>query len=71
MNFPLASDLDGSVSQAYRVYQAQQQIAVRGLFLIDPERLVQYQVVHNLSVGRRSQEVLRVLTALQSGWTLP
>jgi eukaryotic-like serine/threonine-protein kinase len=29
--------------------------------------MVQYQVVHNLSVGRRSQEVLRVLTALQSG----
>ena len=38
-----------------------------GLFIIDPEGLVQYQVVHNLSVGRRSQEILRVLTALQSG----
>jgi alkyl hydroperoxide reductase subunit AhpC len=67
LNFPLASDLDGSVSQAYRVYQEQQQIAVRGLYLIDPEGLVQYQVVHSLSVGRRSQEVLRVLSALQSG----
>ena len=32
-----------------------------------PGGLVQYQVVHNLSVGRRSQEVLRVLMALQSG----
>jgi serine/threonine protein kinase len=40
---------------------------VRGLFIIDPEGLVQYQVVHSLSIGRRSQEVLRVLTALQSG----
>ena len=67
LNFPLASDLDGSVSQAYRVYQERQQVAVRGLFLIDPEGLVQYQVVHSLSVGRRSQEVLRVLSALQSG----
>ena len=28
---------------------------------------MQYQVVHSLSVGRRSQEVLRVLAALQSG----
>ena len=52
---------------AYGVYQARQHVAVRGLFLIDPEGLVQYQVVHGLSVGRRSQEVLRVLTALQSG----
>jgi serine/threonine protein kinase len=40
---------------------------VRGLFIIDPEGVVQYQVVHSLSVGRRSQEVLRVLAALQSG----
>ena len=67
LSFPLASDTDGTVSQAYGVYQARQQLAVRGLFLVDPEGLVQYQVVHSLSVGRRSQEVLRVLTALQSG----
>ncbi len=67
LNFPLASDADGAVSQAYHVYQVRQQIAVRGLFLIDPEGMVQYQVVHGLSVGRRSQEVLRVLMALQSG----
>ena len=67
LNFPLASDLDGSVSMEYRVYQVRQRVAVRGLFLIDPEGLVQYQVVHNLSVGRRSSEVLRVLAALQSG----
>jgi alkyl hydroperoxide reductase subunit AhpC len=67
LNFPLASDADGAVSRAYGVFQPRQQIAVRGLFIIDPEGLVQYQVVHSLSVGRRSQEVLRVLTALQSG----
>ena len=42
-------------------------MAVRGLFIIDPAGIVQYQVVHSLSVGRRSQEVLRVLAALQSG----
>ena len=64
LNFPLASDVDGSVSQVYRVYQERQQVAVRGLFLIDPDGLVQYQVVHSLSVGRRSNEVLRVLSAM-------
>ena len=67
LSFPLASDLDGSVARSYGVYQERQRVAVRGLFIIDPEGLVQYQVVHNLSVGRRSQEVLRVLAALQSG----
>ncbi len=67
LSFPLASDLDGSVARSYGVYQERQRVAVRGLFIIDPDGLVQYHVVHNLSVGRRSQEVLRVLAALQSG----
>jgi alkyl hydroperoxide reductase subunit AhpC len=67
LNFPLASDPEGQVSRAYGVYQEQQHVAVRGLFIIDPGGVVQYQVVHSLSVGRRSQEVLRVLNALQSG----
>ena len=65
--FPLGSDIDGSAARAYGVYQTKDNLAVRGLFVIDPEGLVQYQVVHSLSVGRRSQEVLRVLAALQSG----
>lgn len=67
LNFPLASDPDGAVARSYGVYHEGWKVAVRGLFIIDPDGVVQYQVVHNLSVGRRSQEVLRVLTALQSG----
>jgi hypothetical protein len=34
------------------------------LFIIDPEGIVQYQVVHNLNVGRSVDETLRVLQAL-------
>jgi eukaryotic-like serine/threonine-protein kinase len=67
LSFPLASDSDGSAARAFGVYQEQDHLAVRGLFIIDPAGIVQYQVVHSLSVGRRSQEVLRVLAALQSG----
>jgi len=67
LNFPLASDEDGSVARAFGVYREDQHIAARGLFIIDPEGVVQYHVVHNLSVGRRSQEILRVLAALQTG----
>jgi alkyl hydroperoxide reductase subunit AhpC len=67
LNFPLASDIDGRAARTFGVYQEHQHLAVRGLFIIDPAGLVQYQVVHSLSVGRRSQEILRVLAALQSG----
>jgi len=42
-------------------------MALRGLFIIDPNGVLQYQVVHNLSVGRRADEVLRILAALQTG----
>ncbi len=67
IHFPLASDKDGAVSRAYDVYLEPQHVSLRGLFIIDPNGVLQYQTVHNLSVGRRSDEVIRVLTALQSG----
>ncbi len=69
--FPLASDESGLVCQAYGVLVPRQHVALRGLFIIDPNGVLQYQVVHNLSVGRRSEEVLRVLEGLQTGGLCP
>jgi alkyl hydroperoxide reductase subunit AhpC len=71
IHFPLASDRDGSIARAYNVYLEPQNVALRGLFIIDPNGVLQYQAVHNLSVGRRSDEVVRVLTALESGGMCP
>jgi alkyl hydroperoxide reductase subunit AhpC len=71
IHFPLASDSDGAAARAYGVYLERQHVALRGLFIIDPNGVLQYQTVHNLSVGRRSDEVLRILTALQSGGMCP
>jgi alkyl hydroperoxide reductase subunit AhpC/predicted Ser/Thr protein kinase len=71
LNFPLASDEDGAVGQAYGVYVPKQHLALRGLFMIDPNGILQYQAVHNLSVGRSSEEILRVLDALQQGGLCP
>jgi serine/threonine protein kinase/peroxiredoxin len=71
LNFPLASDSDGAVCTAYGVYVAQQHLALRGLFLIDSNGVLQYQAVHNLSVGRSTEEILRVLEGLQMGGLCP
>jgi serine/threonine protein kinase len=71
LNFPLASDVDGTACTAYGVYVARQRLALRGLFIIDPNGVLQYQVVHNLSVGRSTEEVLRVLEGLQMGGQCP
>ena len=67
LGFPLASDPDGVACRAYGVFLETQHVALRGLFVIDPNGVLQYQVVHNLSVGRRTDEVLRVMAALQTG----
>lgn len=71
LQFPLASDPDGAAARAYGVYLERQRVALRGLFLIDPNGVLQYATVHNLSVGRRSDEVVRILSALQSGGMCP
>ena len=40
-------------------------ITLRGLFLINPEGKVAYQLVHDLGIGRNVDEVVRVLKANQ------
>jgi len=71
LNYPMASDITMSVSRDYGVLIEEEGIALRGLFIIDPEGIVRYSVVHDLGVGRSVGETLRVLKALQSGGLCP
>lgn len=64
INFPLLSDINKTVSADYGVLLPGG-MALRGLFIIDDEGVLQYSVVHNLSVGRSVDETLRVLEAFQ------
>lgn len=67
INFPLASDMTMRVSRDYGVLDEEEGVALRGLFLIDPEQVIRYQVVHDMNIGRSVDETLRVLEALQAG----
>ncbi|MBS0260912.1 MAG: redoxin domain-containing protein [Planctomycetes bacterium] len=71
LQFPLAADTDGQLAARYGIWLPDKQVSARGLFLIDPQGAVQYGVVHNLSVGRSVDEILRVLDALQNGGLCP
>jgi peroxiredoxin (alkyl hydroperoxide reductase subunit C) len=71
LNFPLASDITKDVSRRYGVLMEEQGIALRGLFIVDPKGILQYEVVHNLGVGRSVDETLRVLQAFQTGELCP
>lgn len=71
LKYPLFSDIKKEMAERYGVLDTRDGVALRGLFIIDPEGIVQYQVVHNLSVGRSVEEVLRVLEALQTANLCP
>lgn len=71
VNFPMASDMTKNVSRDYGVLIEDEGIALRGLFIIDPEGIVRYSVVHDLNVGRSVDETLRVLKALKTGGLCP
>ena len=67
VGFPLLSDKTHDIGRRYGVLVEAEGIALRGLFLIDPNGVLQYGAVHNLFVGRSVDETLRVLQGLQSG----
>ena len=71
IGYPMVSDITKHISNEYGVLLEQDGVALRGLFIIDPEGRLRYQVVHELSVGRNVDEVLRVLKALQTGELCP
>jgi peroxiredoxin (alkyl hydroperoxide reductase subunit C) len=67
VNYPIASDVGGKLSRAYNILVEDANIALRGLFIIDPEGVLKYSVVHDLNIGRSVDETLRVLQGLQTG----
>ena len=64
LDFPLASDRSTVVSQAYGVLD--EGSSVRATFIIDPEGVVRHLTVHDHSLARSAEDVVRVLTALQA-----
>jgi peroxiredoxin 2/4 len=64
LNYPLLSDLKKEISSAYNVL-TDQGVALRGLFIIDMEGIIQYATINNLEFGRSIDETLRVLQAIQ------
>lgn len=62
--YPLVSDLKRDISAKFGVLSGDG-VALRGLFIVDREGVVQHSTVNNLAFGRNVDEALRVLQALQ------
>ena len=65
LTYPLVADLNKSIARDYGVLIEEAGIALRGLFIINPEGKVAAATVHDLPVGRSTDETLRVIKAFQ------
>lgn len=65
IQFPLVADLKKEIAKEYGVLLEDAGVALRGLFLIDKEGIVQHSLVNNLPLGRNVDEAIRILDALQ------
>lgn len=65
INYPLVADLKKEISLAYNVLDDAEGVALRGLYIIDPDGVIMHATINNLPVGRNVDETLRVLQAFQ------
>lgn len=71
LNYPLAEDTNHRLSEQFGVLVEDEGIALRGLFIISPEGVLEHATINSLNVGRNVDEVLRTLSALQTGGLCP
>lgn len=64
IRFPLVSDLSRSIARSYGVLY-EEEVALRGLFLLDREGVVRHALVNDQPLGRNVDEALRMLDALR------
>jgi alkyl hydroperoxide reductase subunit AhpC len=69
--FPMIADLKRDLSQTLGVLDKQEGVALRATFIVDPQGVIRFVSVNDLSVGRNPAEVLRVLDALQTDELCP
>lgn len=69
--FPMLADVKHELADALGVLSADAGVYLRATYIVDPEGVVRFASVNDLSVGRNPQEVLRVLDALQTDELCP
>jgi peroxiredoxin (alkyl hydroperoxide reductase subunit C) len=69
--FPMLADVKRELTSALGILDKHEGVAQRATFLVDPEGIIRFVYVTDLSVGRNPAEVLRVLDALQTDELCP
>jgi len=69
--FAMLADIKRELSQSLGILDKAEGVCLRATFIVDPEGIIRFVSVNDLSVGRNPQEVLRVLDALQTDELCP
>jgi len=69
--FPMLADIKRELTGQLGIIDEKAGVAQRATFVVDPEGVIRFVYVTDLSVGRNPQEVLRVLDALQTDELCP
>ncbi|HYL03956.1 MAG TPA: peroxiredoxin [Steroidobacteraceae bacterium] len=69
--FPMLSDVKRELAGALGILDPEAGVAQRATFIVDPQGVIRFVYVTDLSVGRSPEEVLRVLDALQTDELCP
>jgi lipoyl-dependent peroxiredoxin subunit C len=69
--YPMLSDIKRDLCEQLGILDLKAGVAQRATFLVDPQGIIRFVYVTDLSVGRNPQEVLRVLDALQTDELCP
>ena len=69
--FAMLADIKRELSSALGILDKNEGVALRATFIVDPQGIIRFVSVNDLSVGRNPQEVLRVLDALQTDELCP
>ena len=69
--FAMLADLKRELASSLGILDKAEGVCLRATFIVDPEGIIRFVSVNDLSVGRNPQEVLRVLDALQTDELCP
>lgn len=65
VQYPMVADTKREIQEAYGIAHPEAGVALRASFLIDKAGVVRHQVVNDLPLGRKIDEMLRMVDALQ------
>lgn len=63
ITFPMGADPTGKICRAFGTYIENEGVSLRGTFIIDPDGKLVAMDIHDNSIGRNTDEILRKLQA--------